>query len=379
MKTPMNNELELIIPDAVKEAASQLAFPQDKALALFKPFAELFGVALDLLNQEAAATTAADAGTLRKKMVKARTSIRDVKDQRKADMIAAGRVIDFYHNASTAKLSEAEARLKAIEEAEERAEKARIQALKEARSKELSDLGVDPQFYPLGTMPEEGWQQLLGAQKTAHAARLAEEARKAEEARIANEKAEAERIERERLAAEESARKESERLAAMAESNRLAAELARIEAAAKAEREAAELARKEAERIAREEQVKRDAEIIAERARVKAEADRVAAAEKAERDRLEEQARLAREEAARLAKIEADRLAAELEAKRQVEIAAKKAAQAPDKDKLIAFAASVEALAVPEVTTESAQAVRAEVANKVRSFANWIRTQSANL
>jgi hypothetical protein len=93
---------------------------------------------------------------------------------------------------------------------------------------------------------------------------------------------------------------------------------------------------------------------------------------KAESDRLAEEARLAREESSRLAKIEADRIAAELEAKRQSDLAAKKAAQAPDKEKLIALADAVVATAMPTVSTPEAQAIVEEFQSMLQRARAWI-------
>jgi hypothetical protein len=225
MTTP-STELELIIPAEAKKAATELSVPENRALELFKPFAEPFKAALELLDQESAATTAKDARALRLKMVKARTAIKAVKDSEKEEAKITAKIVDFYHNKSTDKLSEAEARLRAIEEAEERAEEARRKALADTRFAELVALGADPQFYPLGTMPEAGYAQLLAGLKAAAEAKKQAELKAAEEARIAAEKAEAERLERERIAAEEAARKEAERQAALAEAQRLAAEAA---------------------------------------------------------------------------------------------------------------------------------------------------------
>jgi len=228
------------------------------------------------------------------------------------------------------------------------------------------------------------------AARIAKEARAAAEAAAAEAARIAAEVAEREaaaaaerkRIEDEAAAKLAAERAESERLRKEA-AEASATELARVEAAAKAEREAAAAEAKRVADEARAEQLKRDAEIIAQRAAEKAERDRLqaikdaAAAEerrlaKAESDRLVEEARLARVEAARLARIDADRVAAELEAKRQADIAARKAAQSPDKEKLIALADAVVATAMPAVSTPEAQAIVEEFQSMLQRARAWI-------
>ncbi|MEL7387116.1 MAG: signal recognition particle-docking protein FtsY, partial [Pseudomonadota bacterium] len=198
------------------------------------------------------------------------------------------------------------------------------------------------------------------------------EAERLEQERIAAEKAEAERLEQERIAAEkaEAERLEQERIAAeKAEAERLAQEqqaaeqqrqeqqarLAEQEAAMKLEQERAAAEKAEAERVEQE-------RIAAE----KAEAERVEqeriAAEKAEAERLEQE-RIAAEKA-EAERLEQERIAAEkaqAERLEQERIAAEKAeAERLEQERIAAEKAEAERLEQERIAAEKAQAVRLE-------------------
>ena len=357
-------DFEVLQPD-VKEASTELAAPADKVASLFAPFQKPFEAAAALLNEEDEATTADKARALRLKMVKARTAITATKDESKSDIKLAGNIIDWFHNKGRNRLVSAESRLREIEEAEERKESARKEALKVSRTQELSAYGIDCQFYQLGEMPDEGYSQLLESSKVAHAAKLAAEAKALEDARIAAEKAEAERVAKEKAEAEDRARIEAEnaRLKAEAEANEkaLASERAEAkkallaaEAKAKAEREAIEAK-------AKDEREKLEAEARAEQAKAEA-------AAKVERDSREK----AEAEANALRDAEAKRIADEAAAKA-------KAAKAPEKQKLKSFAAIVRELKPESLTSPEGKAIAEEIASQVEKFAAWIEKKAESL
>ncbi|MEE1516193.1 MAG: hypothetical protein UF228_01180 [Lachnospiraceae bacterium] len=144
------------------------------------------------------------------------------------------------------------------------------------------------------------------AKEKAEAERKAREEEEArlEAERIAKEKAEAERLEaeriakakaeEERLAKEMAAREEAERIARekIEEEVRLAKEKAEKEEAERLAKEKAE--KEEAERLAKEKAEKEEAERLAKEKAEKEEAERIAK-EKAEKEKAEEEARLAKE------------------------------------------------------------------------------------
>lgn len=247
----------------------------------------------------------------------------------------------------------------------ERQEAARIEEMRIARAEALAPYVSNPSLYALEKMDDDEFDDLLSGSKAAHEKR-ASDAKKAEEERVAREKAEA--AERARIA-EENAKLKAEAEKREAE---LKAERDKAEAQLKAEREAAAAKLKEAEASARLEREKVEAAAAKERAEA-AEKSRV---EAKAREKAEAEAKALREAEAK--RVADEKAAAEEKAKADA-LAAKKAAAAPDKAKLMEFAAQVRALEVPAVKSADSNAVRAEIATKVANFANWIETQAASL
>lgn len=164
-----------------------------------------------------------------------------------------------------------------------------------------------------------------------HAALSAKDAEEAEAARL-----EAERLAREKAEAEERdrLRKENERLRA----------------------ERAELERQQAEeRRKMEEQARKEQE----------EAEKKLAAERAERERIQEEAR-------RKEQAEAARRTAEEEARARAEAA-------PDKERLLAFAADISGISSPAVKSKSAKALAERIDEKITELACWIREQAEKI
>lgn len=265
-----------------------------------------------------------------------------------------------------------ETRLLEQEQFVERAEAAAKAELKMQREAELLPLGCNTALYNLSDMTEEEYTGLIAGIKAAHEAKVAAEKR-AEEERVAKEKADAE--ERARIAAENARLKKEaeEREAEM----KAAAEKARkereeIEAKARADREAAE-AKAKAER----DEAARVARVAAEAARKEREA--IEAKARAEREAAE--AAVKKEREAR------EKLEAELKAKqeseerinRDAEIALKKAAQAPDKTKLIQFSKSLRSLSRPAMATDAASKLLAQIEEQIDGLADSIEKQAASL
>jgi len=141
---------------------------------------------------------------------------------------------------------------------------------------------------------------------------------------------------------------------------------AKEEAVAKAEADRIERERKEAQ--------EREAQRL-ENIRLKAEAE-AREKEQAELRRLKAAAEARKAKAAQekesADKAESERIAAE-------KLAYKKAAAAPDKDKLMAFALIVADLKVPTVKSPEAQTVANEITDKIANFARWIEAQADKL
>lgn len=234
----------------------------------------------------------------------------------KEDIVRAGKAIDGAANIIKFLIVPEEERLEQQEKFAKIAQEKRLTALSDKRTAELEAYGIDCQFFNLKEMNEEAYQSLLSSSKTAFEAKKEAE-RKAEEERAAAEKA---RIEEEKRIHEENERLRKE----------------------KEEREKKEAAER---KIRLAEEQKRQAELE----KAKAAADK---AQKAleEQKRAEEEARLAEEqkrkdeELARLKEEKAARLA-------------------PDKDKLIRFAATLDEIELPEVSNPEAQLLLQKVAD----------------
>ena len=289
----------------------------------------------------------------------------------KEDSLRRGKAIDGVYNWLEYQLAPIEEGLEEIEKAEERREAARKDALKAVRCEELAPF-CDPQHYDLGNMADEAYQQLLAGQKAAKVERE-RQAAETEAARVAAAKAAEEaaaKAEAERKAEEVRLRAENERLAA----ERAAAAKAQAEAEAKAaaERKAAE-AKLAAERAAAAEaarvaQAAADAKLAAERAAAAAEAKRLA-----------DEAAKAKAEADRLAAVEAARVAAEKSKADAEAKAVRDAAAAPERQKVVAFAAMLRGLAVPELQTEAGKVLAARIANNLVRLAAVCEEEAAKL
>lgn len=324
-----------------------------------------------------------------------------VRKELKEESLKKGKAIDGFYNILDHLVSTEEARLTEQEKFAEIKEAQRKAALKTEREELLKPYGLDLTGYALGDMSAETFDQLLTGTKHVHEAKI-EAARKAEADRIAKEAAEqAERIriqaENERLRKEaefakaEADRIEKERVKAEQEAaHLLAVEKAKADEAAKI---AAEIARKEreaieakakAEREAIEAQAKKDREAADEAARqerLKEQALREVERQKAESAAKEAQAKLDAERQAR-EKIEAEqKKAKELEAARITaeNTAKQKAAAAPDRDKLLAFAAAIKAVQIPTLQTETGIALTATIKASHDKFVNWINEKAGAL
>ena len=181
----------------------------------------------------------------------------------------------------------------------------------------------------------------------------------------AEKKAEAERIEKEKaeIAERERIRKENERLKAEAEAKekQLAEERAKAEAERKAIEEAAKKEREEAERKLKAE--REAARIAAEKAaaeKAKLEAEIKTKAEAEEKERKEAEAKVIAEQKAK-------------------EAAEKKAKNAPDKTKLIELALQIDGLNMPEIKSEEAQKILADVKTLLSKVSVFIREKSSGL
>ena len=266
--------------------------------------------------------------------------------KQKEHALLYGRAVDGFHNILLADLSPVETALQEAEDIAERAEAARKAALKLARESELNPVLETPFMGDLSDLSEHAYAKTLADAKLLRQAKIDAAAKAEAEKQAAAAKAEREAAEKK--LAEERAAAEA---AAKAAAEKARKEREAIEAKARAEREAAEAAAlKEQKRL----------EAIAEEERKK-----VAAAE-AQAEALREA------EAKRIA----DAAAAAAEEKRLAEAAARKAAAAPDKAKIQAFADSLRELPLPILKTKQ---VLGLLPAKIEELAVWVESQIARL
>ena len=240
-----------------------------------------------LLTQEITPELCRSAGDLRKKLVKVRTGIAEIHKTQKAFFLAAGRFVDAWKNKETLPVEQMEEKLFEVEDYYAKIERDKVIALQQERSEELKKWQDELAFTPgnLGELTEEVWSNYLFGVKTAFEQKVAAEkaAKEAEEKRIADEKAEQERIrlENEKLkkaaevAAAEKAKADAAaaELAEQAQKEREAAAAALAAEKAKADAAAAELATAQkaaADKAQAEAEAKR-LEAVAEENRIQAE------------------------------------------------------------------------------------------------------------
>lgn len=272
-----------------------------------------------------------------------RVAVEKVRKTMKADALEYGRLVEAIAKSLTAVIEPEENRLEDCEKFAERAEAARQLALRNARAEALAPFCSDVSIYPLGTMTEEAFSELLSGLQAAHEKRIAD-AKKAEEERIAREQAEA-----------------AERARIKAENERLKAEAEARERAAKAEREAADKARREAEAKAAAER-----KVLEEKARK----EREAAQEEIRK------ANAAREAAEAKVKAEAE---AKAKAEREAAAAAKKAAAAPDAEKIRQLSKSIRNMAMPDVKSAEAKSLIGVIGVWVHKLAERIDEEVTKL
>lgn len=408
-----------VLPEADKEVLAvvqQHGLQPDTAKNLTASFAPLFVEARGVLEKSRTIIVTDSSQKLEIKLAReCRLALRLIRvngdKTRKAlkeESLRKGKAIDGFYNILLHLTEREETRLDEQEKFVERQEAQRKVALKGDRENALQPYGIDTTFYQLGEMSDEAWAQLLENTRAAHAAKI-ETQRKAEAERI--------RIDNERLKEEHRIREENERLrceaeererAAKAERERLEREKAAAEEQARKEREAAATAaaaaeterrRLEAEKLVAEEKARSDKEAaeaesvrqLAEQKRQAEEAAR-AAEEKArlEREALEAKARAERQAAEEIARKEREareRVEAELRGQREAaerdrlaaEASVRKAALAPDRDKLVAFASALRELRVGDVQSDDAKIVVQELAARVAKLSAWIENEAKTL
>ncbi len=394
----MNGTLELTVP-AKAALATTPAPPDINQLDTAKPLEEVFQpFTTTLAKWEAKVqslvvtdigqkTEMAQARLARLELKEARVTMDKTRLSLVAGLKARTSKIDSTAREIREKIEALEATLLESEQFAERHSAKMKAELKLSREQELAPFMDTPILGDLSDLSAADYATTLENTKLIRQAKL-DAAAKAEVERKAKE--EAERVERERIAAENARLKaeaiERERLAEI-ERQKAEVERQRIEAAHAEERRKA---KEESDRLAAQAEAERkrlEAERATERRLAEQEAARLAEEARKEREAIEAKARAEAEVAAQ----EAAKLRAELEAKARAEKkekerleaeriaaekAAKKAAAAPDKAKLVAFAETVRRLELPVLSNPF---VATKLTAEIEALAAWVDSAAENL
>jgi len=378
----MNKPTELEIVEDLKLVAyaSQTGLEQSTTTPLVSAFSPIFAEARKVLAEATGVAESVKDATCVSEIKKARAcrlAIRKVRlsgeavrKAQKANALAYGKAVDGFYNILDADLAPVEKALQDAEDTAERAEIARKDAIEAGRKTAMAPYVSDVALYAVRDMTNAAFSALLIGVKTAK-----------EQADAATAKAEAERIDREKAEA-------TERERIRQENERLRQEAIAREAASKTEREAAEkkLAEERAESARKQREIEAKAELERKEAAAKAAKERAEAEAKAkaEREKIEASARAEKEareqaelEAKKLRELAAKQAEEREEIKRKAAAEAKKAAQAPDKQKIMAFAQTVRELKFPVLKTNGS--LEAEVSVQIEKFAAWIETKAEKL
>lgn len=324
MKT---NELITVIEDQGLAPQTGLQI-KEKFLPFFEQAQEWKEKAESLIvTDESQTDLMKEARTARLALKEIRIGADKTRKALKEDSLRYGKAVQGVYNVINFLIVPIEKHLEAQEKFVENKEKERKEKLGQERAMELEPLAeYIPLNLNLAEMTEEDYQKLLAGARFQQDARIKAE-KEAEELRIKQEK------------------EERERQKAIEEENRKL----------KAEAE------------------KREKEMEKERA--KAEAEKKKQEEKEAKEKAEYEAKLKAEREAK-EKMEAELKAkaeAEAEEKRLKEEADKKAKQAPDKEKLLAFAKLLDGLELPEIEDIEMRKVLSNSKDLITKITNYIR------
>lgn len=333
----VDNELQVILTEqnVAKDNAKQLLE------AFGAPFEEAGKILAEyqaiVVTEEDQFDLMADARSKRLALKNIRVDVEKKRKELKEDSMRTGRAIDSVARFVKETIEPAEKYLETQEKFAEIRQAERAAKIKAERIEKLMQYTYDLSLYNMDSMTEEQFNSLLTDLKAQHEARLAEQKR-IEDERIAKQKAEAE--EQERVRAENAKLKKE----AEAREAKIAEEQKQYETKIAEERKAAE---------------EREAKVRAER-----EAEQKATQAKLDEERKKREA-VETEQRAEHERVEAERQRQEDE-KRQ-------ALLAPDKEKLLALAASIEATELPALASKDAQAVLNKVEELLTKVSTYIR------
>ena len=365
-----NQKPEQLDPSQLQlaQTVAQSGLQQETSNHLLSVFSPIAKTANDLIRQAQGVTNPKIARVIRLQLRDARIKVETVRKAAKEDSLKMGKAIDGVANVLKFLIEPTEKQLDDIEHADEIAEQARKDKLKEERENQLRPLGVNIEFYKLGEMDIDTFNMFLETSKLQfQAKRDAEEKLEQERIRIANEQA-----------------KEQERI--RLENERLKQEAKEREAKIEQERKEFEKQQEAADKKVREERLAREAQVKAD----KALADKKLAEERKKRDAVEAKAKADRDIADKVAFENRSRLEAIETAKRKQEAdnqarktredALKaKEERAPEKQKISAYGVALGNVALPILKTKEGLAATARIYSELGKLQKFIMTDSAKL
>jgi hypothetical protein len=352
--------------NALVKIVAESGLEKTKAAFILEKFQDYFKIAGDWEKKAQVLVVTSATQTAEMKMAREgrlflkqkRVDIEKARKELKEQSLREGKAIDGIANVLKALIEPIEEYLDRQERFVEIQEEEANEKRRVARVSEIQSLALDPLLYDLKNMPEGSYRQLVdGTRLAVQQKKEAEE--KAEAERIAREKADAEEREHMRLE-NERLQKEAKAKEALIEKERKEA-IAR-EAKAKAEAEAHVNKLKAEQGL----NLKQERDAAATRvAKMKAEVDAKLKKERDERERLEAELK---------AKAEA-----EAQEKKRVEARARVAERAPDKKKLEAFAASIESIVPPDTKGREAKKIVEDTKILLSKTAVYLRGQIKGL
>lgn len=343
----MNDESTVVdVPEAVHtelvKVGDRAGLNQGEAIAVREQFAGYYARVQEALVSVPAGLTGENPGHVRiaratrLSLREIRCDIETARKTMKEGIVRRGKAIDGWANVLKDMIATPEEAMQEVEQYAERKEAARVAEMVADRTTALVAAEADPTIYNLAAMDEATFQGTLEGAKQKQTERK-EAAAKAEADRLAKEQAEA-RVK--------------------AENARLKDEAKTREKAMKAEREAAAKKQREIEERARKEREINEA-------KAKKEREAADAALKKEREARER----AQAEAAEARAKEEQRIRAEQEA-------SEKAAQAPDKEKLIALAATIDEMSFPAMKTKRGKDTLRKAEMMLSEVADFLKEQA---
>ena len=344
----MNTETKEISVEIVPQ---ELGLDKPSTLSLETAFSGFFQDAEEWKGKAEIITDPKEARSARLELKSLRVSAEKRRKELKADSLRMGKAIDGANNILLAIIVPIEKNLEAIEKAEERRVAQELADLTACRMDKLTAFIDSETTMPnVGAMTDEQFQSFLSDAKLLFDTK-AEVARKAaEEAakRQAEEAAERVRIAKENEALKKEAAEREKAMIKKAKEDH--------EMRAKAAKEA------EADRAKYEAEAKKAAAI---RAKEIAATEAIAAKERAAREKVEAEAQALRDERLMVAT--------------QLAKARDAAEKAPDKEKLIALAASIRGLENPTLTSKGGKAITSKIGEQIEKFALWLEKEAGKI